>query len=159
MTGGAASGRKGAAYEQELVNRFLENGYGALRLGASGSGGDADLPDVLAGRREALDGMTGPIATRTDVWAVELKSGSQTTLYVDADEVGALTRFAHPWGAKPLLGARFTFDSGEHYNRTGTYLLEPDDARRTDGGQYGLPVADVDERAFAVVRDESVERL
>jgi len=143
--GGKASGRKGSTYERELVNYFADAGWGALRLGGSGSGGDADLPDVLAGRNLMTD--------YGQAWAIELKSGKSTTLYVDANEVAALERFASAWGARPLLGARpTTQDTGREH-----YLLEPDAARGpTDGGRYGLPRADLAERAFAVVDPHGV---
>lgn len=158
------SGSRGAARERELVNRFDAAGWGALRLPSSGSATARELPDVLAGRPvEATPkaGWTHPKPTRTyaRLWAAELKSGAQTTLYVDAQEVDALRAFAETWGARPLLGARYTFGSGEHYDRTDTYLIKPEDARRTDGGAFGLPVEDIDDRAFAVVTDAGVERL
>lgn len=145
--GGASPAQKGTAYEQELVNRFKSDGWGALRLGASGGGGDADLPDVLAGR---------PMSDwdYSIVWSIELKSGKATTLYVDAEEVEALRSFAQQWGARPFLGARFTTQG----SGTETWLVPPGRARGpTDAGSYGLPVADVDERAAVVVSDEGVE--
>ena len=86
--------------------------------------------------------------------AIELKSGQATTLYVDADEVDALERFAARWGATPLLGARFTTRD----SATETYLVSPNAARETDGGNYGLPRADTDDRAAWVVTDEGVIR-
>lgn len=162
----SSSSAKGATRERELVDRFKSAGWGALRIGASGSGGDADLPDVLAGKSVpnpycvVEDGDIGVEIRQdnADLWAVELKSGKATTLYVDAGEVADLERFAGSLGARPLLGARFTFSGGEHYDKTATYLVPPDAARRTDTA-YGLPVADIDERAYAVVRDGSVERV
>lgn len=158
------SAAKGAARERELVNRFLDDGWGALRLGASGSGGDADLPDVLAARKPqlfsrdvgaaevwlALHGLPRHL---TECWAVELKSGKATTLYVQAEEVDALRAFARRWGARPFLGARYTTQGSS----TDTYLVPPERARGpTDAGAYGLPVSDIDERAVAVVSDSGV---
>lgn len=148
------SSAKGAARERELVNRFHAAGWGALRLGASGSGGDADLPDVLAGQGMVVSQM-GMTITATETWAVELKSGRATTLYVGQKEVDDLLRFAESWGAKALLGARFTTQASP----TDTYLVGIEDARRTDGGAYGLPVEDIAERAFAVVSEDGVKRL
>lgn len=164
------SSSKGAARERELVNRFDAAGWGALRLPSSGSATKRELPDVLTGRGErftdwSLDVNTDEVVDNghdyecMELWAIELKSGAQTTLYVDEQEVDDLEAFASSWGARPLLGARFTFNSGEHYGETDTYLVDPDAARRTDGGAYGLPVDDIRERAFAIVTKDAVERL
>lgn len=163
---------KGASYERELVNRFLDAGWGALRLGASGSGGDADLPDVLAGtpiyahHGGRLQRVTHDVADwhqQGDLsrivsgpYAIELKSGKATTLYVTEPELKALRAFARRWGARPFLGARYTTRG----SATATYLVAPESARGpTDAGRYGLPVADIEKRAYAVVSDDGVERL
>lgn len=139
------SNSKGAARERELVNRFDADGWGALRLPSSGSRTARELPDVLAGRKLETD--------YGQAWAIELKSGQATTLYVDASEVDDLRAFAHRWGARPLLAARFTTQASS----TATYLIEPERARGpTDGGRYGLPRSDSEERAFAVVSDDGV---
>ena len=112
------SGKKGSRYERELVNRFESCGWGALRCPSSGAGTDRKLPDVLAGKSvsrvtewvEHDSGIIDPevVETFTDSYAIELKSGDSTTLYVDRDEVKALKSFAQSFGATPLLGARFT---------------------------------------------------
>lgn len=163
MTGGAASGQKGTARERELVRRFHDAGWGAIRLGGSGSGTDADLPDVLAGRSTGsgtmesyVDGYPWESVSLTQAVAVELKSGKATTHYVQQAEVEALERFAQQWGARPFLGARFTTQG----SGTETWLVAPEDARGpTDAGRYGLPVADVAERASVAVSDDGVDRL
>lgn len=148
--GGAASGRKGSAYERELIGYFRDAGWGAMKAPGSGSGGDADLPDVIAGRKlpENVNGWSA-----TNLWAIEAKSGDASTLYVDGEEVDALLRFAERWGATPLLAARSTRQA----TPTDHFLVRPPDARWTAGGNYGLPVADVADRAFAVVGSEGVE--
>lgn len=154
-----SSAQKGSHRERELVNRFRDAGWGALRLPSSGSATDRELPDVLAGRLDSLrfyvngDGID-LIETKSELLAVELKSGADTTLYVEAHEVENLRTFAQTWGARPLLGARFTSQA----SGTATWLVSPDEARGpTASGLYGLPVSDIDERADAVVSDESVE--
>lgn len=167
MSGGAASGRKGTRYEQQLVRFLHDAGYGALRLPSSGSATDRDLPDVLAGYpvvypygkhdRIEVEDRSHVQSDRfaTDTLAVELKSGKATTLYVDESEVEDLRAFAERWGATTYLGARPTTQATgrEHY------LVRPDDARRTDGGRYGLPRADLAERASLVVGPDGVEHL
>lgn len=140
------SSRKGTRYERELVNALTSFGYGVVRIPSSGSATDRDLPDILAGHpHDSADALsTTPVA---EAWAIEHKSGNATTLYVDEGEVEDLRAFAEAFGARPLLGARPVGNGG---NRV-TYLLDPEDARITDGGNYGLPVSDVAERASFVV--------
>jgi len=143
------SGKKGSRYERELVNRFESLGWGALRCPSSGAGTDRKLPDVLAGL--ALDGPSKnfPIARAL---AIELKSGKSTTLYVDKKEVYALRSFAQSFGATPLLGARFTTQASS----TDIYLVQPEDARMTPKA-YGLPIADIEDRAYMRVTKDSIE--
>lgn len=140
---------KGSVYERELVNAFDAAGWGALRLPSSGSAIDRDLPDVLAGRPVPVPGR----GKFTETLAIEAKSGKATTLYVDAVEVDALEAFARRWGATPYLSARFTTQG----SATDHYLVAPEDARRTDGGAYGLPRVDAAERASVVVGSGGVE--
>lgn len=139
--GGAASGRKGANYERKLVNALRMSGFGALRFPASGSATTRSVPDVMAAQPRE-DGLT-------ELWGIELKSGKGTTLYVDDPEVFKLRAWARRWGARMLLGARFTTQAtGRNH-----WLVDPDDARRTKKA-YGLPVDDVQDRAFAVVHED-----
>jgi len=143
------SGKKGSRYERELVNRFESIGWGALRCPSSGAGTDRKLPDILAGL--ALDGPSKnfPISRAL---AIELKSGDATTLYVDKEEVYALRSFAESFGATPLLAARFTTQASS----TDIYLVKPEDARMTPKA-YGLPLSDIEDRAFMTVTKDSIE--
>lgn len=152
-SGGAASSAKGTRYEQELTSTLRDLGFGALRIPSSGSATDEDLPDVLSGRNytfpvewdEFDKGQMLPsrLQTVSEAWAIEVKAGDATTLYVDEAEVNALIRFAGHFGATPYLGARFTTQG----TPTTHYLVEPGNARITDGGHYGLPVNDIEDRA------------
>lgn len=145
----------GRNYEQELVNRFKADGYGALRLGASGGGGDADLPDVFAGKRELTTEHTLSRSTRrvlTDAMAVELKSGKADILYVEPEEVDALKAFCRDWGATAHLGVRST----QQATPTETFLIEPGAARRTDSGRYAVDVDGVGGLASVVVGEDGV---
>lgn len=123
----------GSDRERELVNTLEACGWAAMRCPSSGSATTRDLPDVLAGNPGASV-------------AIELKSGKGTTLYVDQQEVEALERFADRFGATPLLAARWTSQA------TGVKIwgVPPTDARKTDSGNYGLPVEDIQERAAVV---------
>ena len=143
------SGKKGSRYERELVNRFESLGWGALRCPASGGATDRELPDILAGLAFEGPSKDFPISRAL---AIELKSGKSTTLYVDRDEVKALRSFAQSFGATPLLGARFTTQASS----TDIYLVKPEDARMTPKS-YGLPISDIEDRAYMRVTTDSIE--
>lgn len=130
-----------ATWERELVNILTELGYGAVRIPSSGAGTDRDLPDILWG-----EPLTGGGEQHAHVYAIEHKSGSDTTLYVEDHEVASLGRFAKAFGAEPMLAARFT----SRDTPTGHYLVRPSDARMTDAGHYGLPIDDIETRAMVV---------
>ena len=143
------SGKKGSRYERELVNRFESCGWGALRCPASGGATDRELPDILAGLAFEGPSKDYPISRAL---AIELKSGKSTTLYVDRDEVKALRSFAESFGATPLLGARFTTQASS----TDIYLVSPEHARMTPKA-YGLPISDIEDRAYMRVTTDSIE--
>jgi len=151
----------GPRYERELTNRLDRAGYAAVRAPTSGSATDRDLPDVLAGRpkgvpvlgewreREYPDAGENDYIEEvfSDALAIEAKSGQATTLYVAPEEVAALERFADAFGARALLAARFTTQGSP----TAWFLCPPENCRRTEAGAYGLPVADMAERAEMVL--------
>lgn len=151
----------GARYERETVDRLDAAGYAAIRIPSSGSRTDRDLPDVLAGRpvvypygphdRIEIEDRGDVQSDRfaADALAIEVKSGQAPTLYADAAEVAALERFADRFGARAFLAARST----QRGTPTATFLVAPADARRTDEGNYGLPVDGIDERASVVLED------
>ena len=143
------SGKKGSRYERELVNRFESLGWGALRCPASGGATNRELPDILAGLAFEGPSKDYPISRAL---AIELKSGKATTLYVDREEVYALRSFADSFGATPLLGARFTTQASS----TDIYLVKPEDARMTPKA-YGLPISDIEDRAYMRVTTDSIE--
>ena len=145
------SGKKGSRYERELVNRFESCGWGALRCPSSGGGTDRELPDILAGLAFEGPSKDYPISRAL---AIELKSGKSTTLYVDKEEVYALRSFAESFGATPLLGARFTTQASS----TDIYLVKPEDARMTPKA-YGLPISDIEDRAYMRVTKDSIELI
>jgi len=145
------SGKKGSRYERELVNRFESLGWGALRCPASGGATNRELPDVLVGKNAEQVNTLHTLSLSTPL-AIELKSGKSTTLYVDRDEVSALRSFAESFGATPLLGARFTTQASS----TDIYLVSPEHARMTPKA-YGLPISDIEDRAFMTVTKDSIE--
>ena len=108
----------------------------------------ADTGTENRSHKRVTDAATA-IGTLADAWAIELKSTSSTTAYVDAAEVTALERFAERFGADAYLAANFKRPGG---SRSRMWLVAPEDARVTDGGAYGLPEADIAERArYAVL--------
>lgn len=124
--------KRGAQIERNLEHTFRALGFATMRAGSSGAGTKADRPDVLAARHHG-----------SAIIAAEVKYGGGTTLYADAEEVEALERFAESFAALPVIAARFKGDRR-------FYLVPPDQCRVTDGGNYGVPHADAEDRAAYV---------
>lgn len=119
---------KGSRYERKLVDALQAQGYFARRAGSSGSATEAESYDVIA----AKDG---------DIYVIELKFTSSTSVYIDHEKVHGtntedgprgLTWIADQFGATPLLVARFSGD-------TTFYAMTPSQAGPpTDGGRYAI---------------------
>lgn len=110
-----SANRKGDRLERELVNKLDEAGCAVMRAPASGSATDRELPDVVAGNGQQF-------------YAIEAKSRSSDTIYIDEREIDNLTYFAENFGAEPLIGVRF--------DRAAWYFFDPADVYRTGGGNY-----------------------
>lgn len=132
-------------WERELVNSLHELGWGTMRCPSSGSATDRDLPDVIVGKR-VRDGAEFHGNPVSEPWAVELKATASTTAYATGEEIDALDAFAERFGAESYVGARF-----KHGGRTPYYLVPIDACRMTDGGNYGVPRDDAEERADVLV--------
>ena len=89
-------------FERELVGKFEDAGYHALRLAASGGGTSADLPDVMAGNGKYF-------------FAIELKSREppegSAARYGPVEDLGALTRFADSFALTPFVCVRWKGNS------------------------------------------------
>lgn len=109
------SSNKGSRRERELVNNLDESGFAVMKAPASGSATERELPDVLAGNRKRF-------------YAIEAKSSSGDPIYINEDEIKALTFFAENFGAEPWVGVRF--------DREDWYFFEPENMYRTKGGNY-----------------------
>jgi len=144
-------------YERQLVNALTESGMPAMRAPSSGAATDRDLPDVLAGKAYILSGSSGPIKTLSEAYAIELKSGKATTLYIEGEPPGSdewpgewqrLGAFAQAFGATPMVGAKFKRAGG---TRSPIWLVPLANCRKTDSGNKGGPESDVEERAAMAV--------
>ena len=107
--------RKGERRERELVNLLDGIGFAVMRAPASGSATERELPDVLAGNGERF-------------FAIEAKSSSGSPIYLDGEEVDALTYFAENFGATPRIGIRFDEEDWTFF--------DPDELYVTPGGNY-----------------------
>ena len=135
----------GSQAERDLATALDACGWTVMRAPASGAGTGRDMPDVLAGH--AVENATLGDRPLSLPMAIELKTTSSTTAYVDAAEVTALKRFAHDFGATPYLAAKFKGTG----TRTRFWLVPTTEARMTDGGAFGLPEASIEDRAVKVV--------
>lgn len=101
--------------ERTFVRMFNDTEHWwAQRAAASGSGGDADLPDVTF--------ANGGIA-----FAAEEKTTSEPYIYVDEEELEALQAYATAYGMRSVIVGR---PKGER----AFYVWSPDDMERTDAG-------------------------
>lgn len=107
--------RKGERRERELVNQLDEVGFAVMRAPASGSATDRELPDVLAGNGERF-------------YAIEAKSSKGDPIYLDGEEVNALTYFAENFGATPRIGVRFDNEAWAFF--------DPENLYETPGGNF-----------------------
>ena len=87
--------RKGANMERELVKKFKELGWGAIRI--SGSGHMDGAPDILAGRPRQL-------------LVIECKSSKKDVIYIKPQEVMNVIEYANKFGGEPWYGVRFNHE-------------------------------------------------
>jgi len=127
-----SANRKGDRRERELVNRLDEAGFAVMRAPASGSATERDLPDVLAGDGERF-------------YAIEAKSSSGDPIYLDWEEVEALTYFAENFGAEHRIAVRF--------DREDWYFFKRSEVHQTPGGNFRI------KRETATADGETVEDL
>lgn len=94
----------GSGWERKLVNASVDRGYGVMRAGASGGGTDKNRPDVLIG--QPVDGVFPPYS---EAYAVEHKyKRSSKYTYLTREEVDRLKQFADAFGARALIGCRWS---------------------------------------------------
>ena len=84
---------RGINAERDLVHKFCDAGWSAMR--AAGSGNQKNpCPDVLAGRRGFI-------------FAIECKISEGDSKYIPREELAELKRFADIMGIVPLVAVRF----------------------------------------------------
>lgn len=113
----------GEQKERDMVNELLAEGYGAMRLAASGAGGDHDLPDVfwsVGDHRVAAE--------------LKYRGNGTERCYVGAEELNDLRRFAERWSAIPVVVSRWSHDTDFYVQPTET--AEP--SMFTDSGNLRL---------------------
>jgi Holliday junction resolvase len=122
------SNSKGDRNEREIVNFLDYLGWAVIRVPASGSATERDLPDAIVGR----DGRSV---------AFEAKSSGGDPIYLDGEEVDALERFADDFGAEARIAVKFDVEYGDPaygQDRPGHYFLTIGQLHQTDGGNYRI---------------------
>lgn len=131
----------GDARERELVNIFAQERldsvpkqyhgifdrgeWAVMRAPASGSATDRELPDVLVGNGSSF-------------YAIEAKARERGQyVYLTEAEVGGLAYFAGNFGAQPRVAVRYNYNPWRFY--------DPESLYRTDGGNYRVREADLDD--------------
>jgi Holliday junction resolvase len=109
----------GSRYERELRNALEANDWRVMRSPASGGGTKHAQPDLLAATERP----------EAETLAMELKTSSNSIIYLDAEEIAQLSRFARAFDATAYVVCRW---KGKR-----VYLFVPvSELDRTDGGNY-----------------------
>ncbi|HID42442.1 MAG TPA: Holliday junction resolvase [Archaeoglobaceae archaeon] len=88
------AGKKGIRFERELIHKFWENGFAALRSAGSGAA-RYPMPDIVAGNGEKFI-------------AIEVKKRDRLPVYLTEREVKELIMFANLFGAEPCVAVKIT---------------------------------------------------
>lgn len=115
---------KGIKAEREILHKFWDNGFVAMRAPASGAI-KYPSPDLLVGN-----------AARK--LAIECKSTSSKSQYISSEQVESLKTFASIFGAEPWIAVRFRKSSSE---KEGWYFLSLDDLKETKGSNYVISLS------------------
>ena len=107
---------KGSRAERELVHRFWDIGFGALRCPGSGST-PLPSPDILATDSKRY-------------LAIECKSIKNSQKTFKPEEIEQLIEFSTKFGAEPWIGMKF--------NHKGWYFIEPKDIKKTKSNNYSI---------------------
>ncbi len=102
---------KGTNAERELLKKFVEEGWMAIRVAGSGILPDPSC-DLIAGRRNKK-------------YCIEVKSIKTNRKYLDRKQIESFILFSEIFGLKPMLALRF--------NREGWFFLHPKHLKKTKG--------------------------
>ena len=104
--------QKGINGERELIHKFWENGWAAVRVAGSGSS-RYPSPDIVA-------------ANISRKLAVESKVTKEDRKYFSSEDLNQLIEFSEKFGAEPWLAVKFS--------SAGWFFLPPAEIEQTKGG-------------------------
>ena len=117
---------KGISAERELIHKFWDNGWSAIRVAASGAI-KYPCPDIVAGNNLRKI-------------AVECKVTNDVRQYLTKREVDELCEFSRIFGAEPWIAVKF--------NRVDWYFLTIDDLEDS-GKNYGISIPSAKRKGFS----------
>lgn len=86
--------KKGSNIERELYQKFVENGYRAVRVAGSGTMENADC-DLIAGKKGKK-------------FCIEVKSSKKPVKYISKEQIKKFLSFAEIIGMKPIIALKFS---------------------------------------------------
>lgn len=104
--------RKGINAERELIHKFWENSWTAIRVAGSGSS-KYPSPDIIA-------------ANISRKLAIEAKVTKNNKKYFTIQDISQLLEFSGKFGAEPWLAVKF--------NKSGWFFLPPSEIEKTKKG-------------------------
>ncbi len=102
--------KKGTDAERDLLRKFWENGWAALRTPGSGSA-QHPSPDIIAGKQERKI-------------ALECKVTKSNSKYFENAEIAQLLLFSEIFGAEPWVGVKL--------GKEQWFFLNIEDLKKTD---------------------------
>ena len=132
----------GSRYERRLVNWLDAHGWQVMKSPASGSRTERDQPDLVAG----YGGKSGPYLALEH----KTRSNKKPNLYLAAEEVEALLRFAREFGAEPRISIWWKNTQPARF-----YVVDIRKFHETDSGNWAIHMdTSMDEAEFTIERPE-----
>ena len=117
---------KGSNAERDLIKRFWETGWAAMRAAGSGST-QFPSPDILVGNKVRR-------------LAIEVKATKDDKKYFPREEIKQLSNFASYFGAEPWLAIKF---SAKNW-----VFINPEDLEET-GENMAFGIKDIDRKGLS----------
>ena len=117
--------KKGTNAERELVKKFIENNWRAVRVAGSGVMEKADC-DIIAGK----------IGDERK-YGIEVKTSKKPTKYISKEQIENFLIFTEIFGLKPVVALRF--------NREGWLFLNPKELRDS-GSNMAITIQEAKEK-------------